>query len=108
MLRIVESKDVNKILKRRASRLEEAEQAVRPILDAVRKRGDAALLEYARKFDKLARRSVKVPQAELEAAWKKMPRELQQAVKTASACVRETDSIFSMHSDSWRTFDSSR
>ena len=26
---------------------------MRPILDAVRKRGDKALLEYARKFDKL-------------------------------------------------------
>jgi histidinol dehydrogenase len=34
---------------------------VRPILEAVRKRGDKGLLEYARKFDKLERKSVRVP-----------------------------------------------
>ena len=38
-------------LVRRAQRLEEAERVVRPILEDVRRRGDAALLEYARKFD---------------------------------------------------------
>ena len=41
-----------------AARLAEAEAVVRPILEAVRKRGDAALLEYARKFDGLDRQSV--------------------------------------------------
>ena len=34
----------------------EAEAVVRPILEAVRKRGDRALLEYARKFDGLTRK----------------------------------------------------
>ena len=38
---------------RKAVRLAEAEAIVAPILDAVRKRGDEALLEYARKFDAL-------------------------------------------------------
>ena len=38
---------------RKAVRLAEAEKTVAPILDAVEKRGDEAVLEYARKFDHL-------------------------------------------------------
>ena len=68
MLRIVPSTEAGRLLKRRAARLAEAEQTVRPILDDVRKRGDKALLEYARKFDGLTARSVRVPERELEAA----------------------------------------
>ena len=36
---------------------------MRPILEAVRTRGDKGLLEYARKFDELERKSVRVPVA---------------------------------------------
>jgi histidinol dehydrogenase len=61
---------------------------VRPILEGVRKRGDAALIEYARQFDKLERKSVRVPQAELDAAWKGMPAQLRSAVRIASSNVR--------------------
>ncbi|HJZ95198.1 MAG TPA: histidinol dehydrogenase [Candidatus Solibacter sp.] len=60
MTRILQSKDVGRLLKRKAARLEEAEAVVRPILDAVRTRGDRALLEYARKFDGFTGRSVRV------------------------------------------------
>ena len=70
MIRIIESKDVGRLLARKAARFTEAEAVVRPILDDVRKRGDRALLEYARKFDKLERKSVAVPVGELEAAAK--------------------------------------
>jgi histidinol dehydrogenase len=59
--RILQSKDVGRLLRRKAARLSEAEAVVRPILEAVRTRGDRALLEYARKFDGFAGRSVKVP-----------------------------------------------
>jgi len=65
VIRILESKNVGRLLSRKAARFEAAEAVVRPILDAVRKRGDRALLEYARKFDGLDRRSVRVPEAEL-------------------------------------------
>ncbi len=68
MLRILSSKDAPRLLKRRAARLDEAEAVVRPILDDVRQRGDAALLEYARRFDGFEGRSVLVPQARLEEA----------------------------------------
>src|SRR6185437_2067060 len=58
MIRILTSKDVNRVLARRSARLADAEAVVRPILDAVRRYGDKALLEYARKFEK---RFVAVP-----------------------------------------------
>ena len=68
MIRIIESKNAGRLLKRRATRMAEAEAVVRPILDAVRTRGDRALVEYASKFDGLARKSVRVPESELKAA----------------------------------------
>ena len=49
MIRIVDSTQVGKLLARKAARFAEAEDTVRPILEAVRKRGDKALLEYAQK-----------------------------------------------------------
>ena len=61
MIRILQSKDVGRLLARKAARLTEAEAVVRPILDAVRQRGDRALLEYARRFDGFEGKSVRVP-----------------------------------------------
>lgn len=88
MIRILEAKQAKGLLKRKSARLDEAEGIVRPILDDVRKRGDAALLEYARKFDGLARKSVRVPQAELDAAAKRLAVSFRSAVKTAAANIR--------------------
>lgn len=51
MLQIVPLDQARNFVERKAVRLAEAEQAVRPILDAVRERGDEAVLEFARKFD---------------------------------------------------------
>ena len=53
MIRIIRIINEAQELHRRARRvrLAEAERIVAPILEAVRTRGDAALLEYARKFD---------------------------------------------------------
>ena len=65
MIRILESKQVGRLLARKAARFTEAEAVVRPILEAVRQRGDRALLEYARQFDRLERKSVRVPEPEL-------------------------------------------
>src|ERR1035438_5280432 len=63
VIRILESKDAGRLLTRKAAGMAEAEAVVAPILAAVRKRGDAALMEYARKFDGLARRSVQIGRA---------------------------------------------
>ena len=88
MIRILESKDVGRLLARKAARLGEAEGVVRPILDAVRKRGDRALLEYARRFDKFDGKSVRVPRAALRAARRRLPAEFRDAVETAAGNIR--------------------
>ena len=88
MIRILESKDAGRLLKRRAARMDEAEQTVRPILEAVRRRGDPALVEYARKFDQLNRRSVAVPPQELEAAARRLKPAFRSALATAARNVR--------------------
>jgi histidinol dehydrogenase len=86
VIRIVESKSVGRLLARKAARFEEAEAVVRPILDGVRKRGDRALMEYARKFDGLERKSVRVPVRELSAA--QLPPEFRAAVEVSAANIR--------------------
>jgi len=88
-MRILQSNQVGRLLARKAARLEEAEAAVRPILEAVRKRGDKALLEYARHFDALERKSVRVPEKELDRARAGLAPEFRAAVETASANIRD-------------------
>ena len=88
MIRILASSETGRLLERKAARFAEAESVVRPILDNVRKRGDKALLEYARKFDKLERRSVAVDQEELAAAARALPRAFRSAVATAARNIR--------------------
>lgn len=61
------------------------------IVEAVRTRGDAALIEATNRFD---RRSVssatelELPKSALEAAWHSLPVDLQQALETAAARIR--------------------
>jgi histidinol dehydrogenase len=88
VIRLLESKQVGRLLARKAARLTEAEATVRPILEAVRRRGDAALMEYARQFDQLERKSVRVPHKELEAAEAALSPEFRDAVQTAGANIR--------------------
>lgn len=88
MIRIIQSKDIGALLKRKAARLSQAEETVRPILEAVRRRGDRALLEYAKKFDGFTRTSVRVPAATLRAAEKALDPAFRSAVGTASANIR--------------------
>ena len=87
MIRILESNGIGRLLARRGARLAEAEAVVRPILEAVRRRGDRALVEYARKLDGLERKSVLVPEAELLAARDRLAPEFRAAIKTAAANV---------------------
>src|SRR5689334_20623604 len=60
MIRILTAKEARSLIERKTVRLEEAERIVAPILAAVRERGDAALLEYARKFDSFDGSSVRI------------------------------------------------
>uniref|UniRef100_Q01ZU1 Histidinol dehydrogenase n=1 Tax=Solibacter usitatus (strain Ellin6076) TaxID=234267 RepID=Q01ZU1_SOLUE len=88
MIRILESKDVGHLLKRKAARFTEAEAVVTPILEAVRKRGDRALMDYARQFDQLQRKSVRVPEGELLAARDGLTPEFRGAIETAAPNIR--------------------
>lgn len=89
MIRILESKDITQVLSRRAAKLSDAEETVRPILEAVRTRGDKGLLEYAKKFDGLNRKSVRVAPEELEAAASRLTPEFRAAVELAATNVRK-------------------
>ena len=88
MIRIIDSTQVGKLLSRKAARFADAEETVRPILDAVRKRGDRALLEYARKFDNFDRKSPRVSAAELQQAESQLAPSFLKAVDLASKNIR--------------------
>jgi histidinol dehydrogenase len=88
MIRILASKEVGKLLARKAARFADAEATVRPILAEVAKRGDKALLEYARKFDNFDRKSPLVGEAELNAAEAQLAPAFRKAVETASKNIR--------------------
>ena len=83
MIRILDYKDAGSLLTRKTQRLDEAERVVAPILADVRQRGDAALLEYARKFDGFEGSSVRVRVAG------SLSREFEEAVRVAAANIRE-------------------
>ncbi|MEO8717016.1 MAG: histidinol dehydrogenase [Burkholderiales bacterium] len=70
---------------------EAVEGVARAIIADVRKRGDAAVLEYTRKFDRTAARSMaelEVPRARLEAALAALPAAQREALGEAAARVR--------------------
>ena len=60
MIRMLTPRDAQSLIQRKTIRLEQAELAVMPILNDVRERGDAALLDYARKFDRFDGESVRL------------------------------------------------
>lgn len=88
MIRILEAQQAGKLLERKAARLGEAETIVRPILEAVRRRGDRALLEFGRKFDGLTRKSVLVPEEELKSAERAISPAFKRAVREAARNIR--------------------
>ncbi len=88
MIRILATNQISRLLKRRTSRMNQAEGVVRPILEAVRKQGDKAVLKYARKFDGLDCKSVRVPARDLASACGKLAPAFRDAVETASSNIR--------------------
>ncbi|TFZ07328.1 histidinol dehydrogenase [Ramlibacter henchirensis] len=69
----------------------QVEQAVTDILEAVRKRGDEAVLEFTRRFDRLQAPSMaalELKPAELKAAFESLPAAQRSALETAAARVR--------------------
>lgn len=91
MLRVVTSQDRETwegIVEKRSRRSAEAERVVEPILEAVRCRGDDALIEYARQLDRLGSGSLRVSGAHLAAAQDGLPPEIAEAIEVAAARIR--------------------
>jgi histidinol dehydrogenase len=92
MFRIIRGRDqaeVEEIIARRDRRMKQAEAVVAPILEAVRRDGDRALVEYARKLDGLQARTVAVPPAALQKAAAELPVPFRRALEQSSAHVWE-------------------
>lgn len=86
MLRIIEASQAGELITRKAARLSEAEATVAPILEDIRRRGDSALFEYARKFDGLEEDSVIVPPSAFQQS---VNAEFLRALEVASENIRE-------------------
>jgi histidinol dehydrogenase len=107
MLRIVPLEEAQKFITRKTVRLAEAEQVVAPILDAVHKRGDEAVLEFARKFDKLEGNSFLVSPAEWQAAESRVTPEFYAAIETAAKNIGEYAAL-QLPRETWTEFPDGR
>lgn len=65
MIRILRYKEAQGLLERRGARLSEAERIVAPILEDVRRRGDEAVVEHARRLDALGARPLQVTRRDM-------------------------------------------
>jgi len=91
MLRTILSTDkeaVDGLFSRRATRLGDAEAIVEPILEAVQKRGDEALLDYAKRLDGLEADSVRVPVEAIQRARRLLSPKFRAAAKLAATQIR--------------------
>ena len=88
MIRIIPASESAELLARKTARFAEAEAVVRPIIEAVRTRGDEALLQYARELDGFDRASPLVAQSEIDKAIANLPSALRDAIEIASANIR--------------------
>ena len=75
----------NRILSRRSADYSAAEEKVKPILADVKARGDAAVFEYTRMFDKADLKTLKVSEEEISAALSAVDGEYLKILKTAAA-----------------------
>ncbi len=92
MLRIIHSRGsqaLEALFTRRATRMGKAEATVAPILEAVRKRGDRALVGYAKKLDGLIAAGVRITARDLRRGKRSLSIDFLNAVDMASRQIRE-------------------
>jgi histidinol dehydrogenase len=102
MLRIISLSEAQGFVTRKTVRLAQAEQTVAPILEAVRARGDEAILEYARKFDGFEGASLIV-----STAGSRVSTEFQAAIETAAKNIREYAEL-QLPRETWVEFEDGR
>ena len=78
-----------KLAKRPVSNQKAINKKVKPILKAVRNKGDKALLELTAKFDGVELSALQVTKKEIEAAVKKVNPELKKAIKVAAENIKK-------------------
>lgn len=91
MIRIIKGSDrraVDELLSRHVARRGEVERRVRTIIAAVRRRGDAAVERYARRFDGLSG-GMEMTREEVAAEAARTSREVRAAIKTAARNIRQ-------------------
>jgi histidinol dehydrogenase len=93
IIKYPEKKTWSELLQRPVQSIEEIEQAVIPILEDVRSRGDEALLYYAEKFDGAKIKNLVVQKSEIDIALNKVSEDLKKAMNVAY------DNIYKFHSD---------
>ena len=89
-VRIIDSTDarqVRRLLDRRTQENRAIVRRVARIVEDVRLRGDAAVGEYARRFDRLSL-PAEVSEGEMEAAVRHVPRDVRRAISVAAAHIR--------------------
>src|SRR5436309_4482823 len=89
MIRVLNSDDKQDLVIRRSVRLAEAERVVAPILDNIRKSGDAAVLRYAREFDNFEGTDFRVQPEECERAKNRCSGDFLDSVTHAASNIRE-------------------
>src|SRR5512136_480433 len=87
----LDAADRARLLARSGRDVGDAVEAVRPILEGVRTRGDAALVEYSRTFDHadIAGRPLRVAEAEIDEAERSLPAAVKDAIGACADNVRK-------------------
>jgi histidinol dehydrogenase len=89
MIRIVDVAAATLFAARRNGTSTEADEIVRPIIDAIRREGDVALLRYSQQFDHLGHLPIRVSPEELASARAAMSQQMLRAVETAIANIKQ-------------------
>lgn len=76
-------------MRRSQANIDDVIKTVEPIIDDVKARGDAALIEYAQKFDKAEIKNIKASDEEFEAAEAALDDDLKDAIKHCVANVQK-------------------
>ncbi len=83
--------EIGKILKRSETDIEQYQEAIRPVIEDVARKGDAALIEYCGKFDRveLSASDLKVTEEEFAAAERNLDPEIKEVIRVSYRNIRK-------------------
>src|SRR3989344_776073 len=94
MIRIIDIKnreEIDRIKSRNKENLDLALSRVKPIIEAVKKFGDKALIDYTKKFDcyDIAKNTIGITKNEIKEAYQKVDKKLIAALKEAAGIIEK-------------------